>query len=763
MTERILGPTGSPRRKRWLGVPAALVIALGLLFVASAQAVHDEKFQLDGNALASVGATATLTVDWDSLFDSAGATKASLPTGFDHADLTKDFNTSQAGAFLTNDSTTYSTGSKDTLPISGWQCNLDNNVNSKIDVMNGYAATYESAAGDDILYFGIERNANTGTADVGFWFLQDAVGCTSTGPSVTFTGEHKDGDLLIVSEFTGGGTVSTINAYRWDRFTGDCDATPVNCVRNPAGVPGSLNPTPVAAGVDCRANTTPPGDTTCGAANTAAISTPWLTAAKTLNPNVGHSLPTAQFFEGGVNLTKANLGGKCFSTFLADTRSSTSLTATLFDFTGGTIGSCETTLTTTAANNGQTTTIDSTDTAANGTASSGTDNATLTVTGVEQWAGSLNFYLCGPMPAVSDLCNANGVLVSTVAVDETTVNPITSGSKTLTSAGRYCWFAEFTPDADTAAAGVSGKTHAGTAGENNLECFVVSPATPTLSTDAGTSPVDLGQAVTDEATLTGVAKEPGSNGATNGGDADWPSINATNGAYVGTIGFTLKGPDNPTATPAVCSTTNATAFTGETTTFPINKTVTGNGTYTGVSFIPGAPGQYHWVAVYSHTAATTNNSGLPVTHNANCSNTDEDVIVRQIPTSISTAQKVFPQDSATLTSSISGNALPAGGTVIFRLYQATAGGNTALQNCQAHGSTVGSGGLIYTRSFTTAGGTSETLTTDNTTVSVNASGTYYWYVTYAPGDTAHTGRQSNCSESTALTFTNDSGPGTVFP
>ena len=78
---------------------------------------------------------------------------------------------------------------------------------------------------DDIIYFGIERNANTGT--FGFWFLQDAVGCTSTGAAVTFTGQHKDGDLLVVSEFTGGGTVSTINGYRQDRFTGDRDATPV--------------------------------------------------------------------------------------------------------------------------------------------------------------------------------------------------------------------------------------------------------------------------------------------------------------------------------------------------------------------------------------------------------------------------------------------------------------------------------------------------------------------------------------------------------
>ena len=62
------------------------------------------------------------------------------------------------------------------------------------------------------------------------------------------------------------------------------------------------------------------------------ITTPWLTAAKT---TVGHTLPTALFFEARPEPDPSDLGGKCFNTFLGDTRSSTSLTATLFDFSGG--------------------------------------------------------------------------------------------------------------------------------------------------------------------------------------------------------------------------------------------------------------------------------------------------------------------------------------------------------------------------------------------------------------------------------------------
>ena len=52
-----------------------LVSAVALLFVAGAQAVHGEAFQLDGDVIASTTTNiggATQTVDWDSLFDANG-------------------------------------------------------------------------------------------------------------------------------------------------------------------------------------------------------------------------------------------------------------------------------------------------------------------------------------------------------------------------------------------------------------------------------------------------------------------------------------------------------------------------------------------------------------------------------------------------------------------------------------------------------------------------------------------------------------------
>ena len=56
MTERLLGPTGSPKRRRFLLLPTIMVAALSMFWIAGAQAVHDEgTFELEGNAVA--GAT----------------------------------------------------------------------------------------------------------------------------------------------------------------------------------------------------------------------------------------------------------------------------------------------------------------------------------------------------------------------------------------------------------------------------------------------------------------------------------------------------------------------------------------------------------------------------------------------------------------------------------------------------------------------------------------------------------------------------------
>src|SRR4051812_25704096 len=66
MTERILGPTGSKRRRRFLWVPIAAAVSVALFMITGAQAVHDiGLFELDRNAVT------TSTNDWDHVFSAA--------------------------------------------------------------------------------------------------------------------------------------------------------------------------------------------------------------------------------------------------------------------------------------------------------------------------------------------------------------------------------------------------------------------------------------------------------------------------------------------------------------------------------------------------------------------------------------------------------------------------------------------------------------------------------------------------------------------
>ena len=55
--------------------------------------------------------------------------------------------------------------------------------------MNAYALSFTRASDSHfILYFGMEKNAFTGTNNVGFWFLQGDANCSSTSGSANWTG-----------------------------------------------------------------------------------------------------------------------------------------------------------------------------------------------------------------------------------------------------------------------------------------------------------------------------------------------------------------------------------------------------------------------------------------------------------------------------------------------------------------------------------------------------------------------------------------------
>src|SRR5262249_35812856 len=158
-----------------------------------------------------------------------------------------------------------------------------------------------------------DRFDNSGDSTLGIWLLRSPLGLvtppTSTGSR--FDGAHQDGDLFFTSVFGFFPSTGKPVVYRW---TGD-DAT------------GSLVPlaTPQAASCGPEAN-----GLLCYIVTSAPISTPW----PSINKNGASGPAAGEFTEVGVDLTALFGAGNvpCFSTMLAETRSSSSPTATLSDF-----------------------------------------------------------------------------------------------------------------------------------------------------------------------------------------------------------------------------------------------------------------------------------------------------------------------------------------------------------------------------------------------------------------------------------------------
>ena len=245
---------------------------------------------------------------------------------------------------------------------------------------------------------------------------------------------------------------------------------------------------------------------------------------------MGHSLRQAEFFEGGVNLTVNQLAGRCFNTFLADTRSSQSLTATLFDFSRGQLGACVAEMTTQVSTAGPVTP---------GTAV--TDTAT--VTGNKPLltpSGTVTFFLCGPI--ATGACVTGGTNIGTGTLSgsggtATATSPTVNVSPAL-APGRYCFRAEWPGDENYTNALI----HFGGPNGTN-ECFTVEKlntqtvTTPVDGSGTPTSTITLGSSIFDKAVVTGSAA---------GGDP------------TGDVNFFVCG---PIAAPATCA-TDGTAVQG---------------------------------------------------------------------------------------------------------------------------------------------------------------------------------------------------------
>jgi hypothetical protein len=684
------------KKRTWrvLGAASALVLAMGIA-IPAALAVHDTgAFELDGNA---TNAAATPGDDWDNVCHQVLGNDCST------TDNTNGATAVDWVAEPNLNSTIFTGGgSKDPQEISNWQWkNGAGGLPDKDNLLHSFAARYSlpstgattgtcpsgTALKCELLYFGSDRYDNSGDAQQGFWFFQNEITLNGT-TSGTFNGLHKEGDLLVVSDFSNGGTTSTITVYSWDpTCTKAAGPNPT------AGQCGDANLRVLATSTNASCNGAGTGDKFCGLVNASTITMPWSFTDKSGTLNNGAL--NGEFYEGGVNLSQLGLADRCFQSVASETRSSTSTTATLKDFILGKFGACKTEVHTTPK-----------DADGNGIPAGGlsigtgsvqvTDQATVTVTGTTTWTGNLQFSLCGPAAAA---CATGGTAIgSPISISNTPTQPISSVKATVTSVGTYCWRADFTSTTTGVPNGSDGSA---------TECFTVNPVTPQLSTQAGAGPVDLGQPITDEATLTETANKPGT-----------PVINPTTagGPAGGTIIFTAYGPDS-------CTTV---AFTSD----PVS--VSGDATYGPVSFTPTAPGTYHWAAVYSGDPPNTNGTS----HNLDCSDTNEDVVVTSVPSSMTTAQSFIPNDSATVSASQGGN---LAGSVTFK----------AFENADCSG-----GSPIVNETVNVAGASPKTVSTTNTTVSTTAAHVS-WLVSYDSTNPAQEDIPATCFEKTDLTIDND--------
>src|SRR5215468_9344354 len=284
-------------RRRWpmigltVAAPIAATLALGTV---SAQAVHDTgAFELDGNAVNGPAPGD----DCDNVCHQV--------TG---SDCSTSNNTSGATAVDwvaepdPNASIFTGGGSKDPQDINQWAWKDGaGGLPDKDNLLHSFAARYPTSEGQ-VLFFGSDRLDNSGDAQQGFWFFQNsiALGSNSVGGGSGFTGVHSPGDLLVISDFSNGGTTSTITVYAWDPT---CKKTGGTC--------GDANLRTLATSANANCASAAAGDAFCGLVNANTITMPWPFTDKSGTPN--NQALNGEFYEGGVNLSKLGLSDKCFT------------------------------------------------------------------------------------------------------------------------------------------------------------------------------------------------------------------------------------------------------------------------------------------------------------------------------------------------------------------------------------------------------------------------------------------------------------------
>jgi Prealbumin-like fold domain len=225
---RIVGPAGSPRRRRFLFLPALLIAAASLFFVASSGAVlGGSSFEAqDGDLAVNDGGTH----DWNTPVETINCgTAAQIPHEGTNCstDLTKSTSDNAFGQ-----------GSKEDLPnpsvVSG---SIPPN---KSDLTRFYINKETGSNGHHFLYMAWERSNVLGSANMDFEFNRNQCvvgGAHNTCDPNGVTPVRVNGDLLVTYDFANGGSRPSLHTLRWldpnsgtgvDPYTGNAYGTGKN-------------------------------------------------------------------------------------------------------------------------------------------------------------------------------------------------------------------------------------------------------------------------------------------------------------------------------------------------------------------------------------------------------------------------------------------------------------------------------------------------------------------------------------------------------
>jgi len=305
---RFFALIGSPLGRLWRGAAIGGLFAGVVWGQAGTGLVQLVPFELDGNARID-GQKA----DWQNVVGS-----------LQYSGIAQDFSNFSGGSTVT-DPTTFIQGSKDTQDTGAWNWNVGG-IPPKDDITNAYAAAYFACpqgascpptAKHMIIVFGADRFANNGAAQMGFWFLQNGV--TADTPKTFTGGPHADNDILVLANFTTGGTVANVAVYKWSNGglvlvngnSGDCsspNATDACAISNQGASVDLFWPSHFKFPV------VPDGKACDGV-------------------SAGTCAPPVSFFEGAIDITSLLNGvTPCVQSFMSETRSSPSISASLEDF-----------------------------------------------------------------------------------------------------------------------------------------------------------------------------------------------------------------------------------------------------------------------------------------------------------------------------------------------------------------------------------------------------------------------------------------------